>query len=79
MKAGIHLKSTTGPKERMYADEYYWIAVAKNGRTIARSSETYKRKEACVKSMRILERIFSGYVRYLDHTVKQPQYKPLYI
>ncbi len=83
-KAGIHLHSTkvlnaakTGkPKyETYFTKEYYWILIAKNGKTIARSSETYKRKASAVKSIYVAAIIFLDgtpyeLIPYYDHTLE---------
>jgi uncharacterized protein YegP (UPF0339 family) len=58
-RPGIHLLITTvtyivsGKKK-----EYYWHIVARNGRIIARSSETYSRKSGAVKSIKVAANIF---------------------
>jgi uncharacterized protein YegP (UPF0339 family) len=76
-KPGIHLV-----KRRVYIEEdkkhktwYWWKIVSKNGRIIARSSETYSRKSGAVKSIRTALAIFTNYdapslaaVTYYDHT-----------
>lgn len=55
------------------SNEYYWILISKNGKTIARSSETYKTKRASVKSISIAAKVFSqsaGAIgwNYYDHS-----------
>lgn len=70
-KPGIHLHHTglksVATKKPV---EWYWILIAKNGKTIARSSETYKRKGSAVRSIEIASDILSDhYGRYYDHTV----------
>jgi uncharacterized protein YegP (UPF0339 family) len=73
-KPGIHLHKTKASK--IYADlsrsEYYWILIAKNGKTIAKSSETYKRKRGAVRSIGIAADIMTGIKprEYYDHTKK---------
>lgn len=68
-KPGIHLHTSV----RNYKKEYYWILIAKNGKTIAKSSETYKRKGAAVKSISIAGKLFfesAGAIgwNYYDHS-----------
>lgn len=80
-KPGIHLHKTEilkpakkgKPKsETYYKSEFYWILIAKNGKTIARSSEMYKTKRAAVKSIGIAADITTGIKprEYYDHTGK---------
>jgi uncharacterized protein YegP (UPF0339 family) len=76
-KPGIHLYKTTGgfsaaPPDRK--PEYYWHLVAKNGRIIARSSETYTRKGNAVKSMKAAARVFHNTKMYYDHS--KPNLEP---
>lgn len=64
-KPGIHLKRVQyvrGP------GEYYWILIAHNGKTIARSSETYKRKGGAVRSMKLADDLFLCHSHYYDHS-----------
>lgn len=85
-QAGIHLHKTE-PKQAVKKSkngatygpsvkpEYYWILIARNGKTIARSSETYKRKAGAVKSIYISASIFLGglpyeLIPYYDHTTE---------
>lgn len=79
-KPGIHLHKTevrTGPiksskvHKDLYETEYYWTLIAKNGKTIARSSETYKRKRDAVRSMRLTAAHFNTNQDYFDHTKKE--------
>jgi hypothetical protein len=80
-KPGIHLlKGYDHPinGDKVY---YYWHIVSRNGRIIARSSETYTRKSGAVKSIKIAAHIFQDslvvgnvYKAYYDHTKK---YSPL--
>lgn len=74
---GIHLHRTqrrTGSiksdkvSKEVYQTEYYWILISKNGRTIARSSETYKRKGSAIKSIEIVASYFENNQHYHDHT-----------
>jgi uncharacterized protein YegP (UPF0339 family) len=74
-KPGIHLLETKGAvihhKPRTYAKQYYWHIVARNGRIIARSSETYTRKAGAVKSIKIVSKIFCtnpAWNSYYDHS-----------
>ena len=83
-QAGIHLhktkvrtgsiKSNMATKD-LYEEQYYWILIARNGKTIARSSETYKRKAGAVKSIVVATGIVLGrtpyaLIPYYDHTVE---------
>lgn len=75
-KPGIHLYKTslkvTSLGENKW--EFYWHIVARNGRIIARSSETYTRKHNAVKSIRIAGQAFWEQVagedwnKYYDHS-----------
>lgn len=70
-KPGIHLHTSvrySGAKGKNKTTEYYWILIARNGKTIARSSETYKRKGSAVRSIQIAENLFLGHTKYYDHT-----------
>lgn len=84
-QAGIHLHKTD-PKQAVRRSkngathgptvkpEFYWILIARNGKTIARSSETYKRKAGAVKSIVVAAAIFLGgnpyeLIPYYDHTL----------
>lgn len=74
-QAGIHLHKTipTIPEAQMgITTEFYWILIARNGKTIARSSETYNSKRATIKSIRIAAEIITGHnpIEYYDHTRK---------
>lgn len=64
-KPGIHLHKSgmTGPNGKS-ATWYWWHIVARNGRIIARSSETYSRKSGAVKSIRIVANIFINQFKY---------------
>jgi uncharacterized protein YegP (UPF0339 family) len=70
LKPGIHLHR----RKSVYQDingQYYWNIVAKNGRIIARSSETYTRKAGAVKSIAIAAMIFAPDAinnLYYDHS-----------
>ncbi len=77
-KAGIHLHRTASSKQignkNHIIVEWYWILIAKNGKTIARSSETYKRKASAVKSIYVAASIFLDgtpyeLIPYYDHTL----------
>lgn len=73
-KPGIHLYRTdhfTGGVDYTW----YWHIVARNGRIIARSSETYSRKSGAVKSIKVAAQIFilaydSDGPQYYDHSKK---------
>lgn len=74
-KPGIHLHKSlpTIPEAQIgIGAQYYWILIASNGKTIARSSETYKTKRATLRSMRISAEIMTGHkpIEYYDHTRK---------
>lgn len=71
-KPGIHLHKTVERVTKLGTDlnEYYWILIAKNGKTIARSSETYKTKRSAVRSIKIAERHFLFNNHYYDHSMK---------
>lgn len=65
---GIHLHKTKYPNQVTGKLEWYWILIANNGKTIARSSETYKTKRSAVYSIVIAEEIFDSKGYYYDHT-----------
>lgn len=65
---GIHLLKTIAPNYATGKHEWYWILIAKNGRTIARSSETYMRKRSAIKSIEIVAKHFETNQHYYDHT-----------
>jgi uncharacterized protein YegP (UPF0339 family) len=79
LKPGIHLhksynwkpiKKGTGYQGKT---EWYWNIVSKNGRIIARSSETYTRKGNAKKSILVAAEIFLGgkpyeLIPYYDHS-----------
>jgi hypothetical protein len=82
-KPGIHLHKTKrfgfkiskGTKKPVGAvkTEYYWILIAKNGKTIAKSSETYKTKRGAVGSILVAAGIFLDakpyeLIPYYDHS-----------
>lgn len=72
-KPGIHLHTTQGVKiGKTFTTEYYWILIARNGKTIAKSSETYKTKRAAVRSIVVAADIMTGIKprEYYDHTRK---------
>lgn len=64
---GIHLHKTKPRTIDLGPAEWYWILIAKNGKTIAKSSETYKRKAGAVKSIRIVASHFENNHYYYDH------------
>lgn len=69
---GIHLHKAIAPNYESGKYEYYWILISKNGRTIAKSSETYKRKGSAVRSIEIAATILLGgkpyeLIPYFDH------------
>jgi uncharacterized protein YegP (UPF0339 family) len=75
-KPGIHLLRT----KSIYGDlngQYYWHIVSKNGRIIARSSETYTRKSGAVKSIKTTLFIFGQVSQgmYFDHSKKDSELK----
>lgn len=61
-KPGIHLHKTI--PSRIYSDlsksEWYWILISSNGKTIAKSSETYKRRDSAIKSISIMADMFAA-------------------
>jgi uncharacterized protein YegP (UPF0339 family) len=72
-KQGIHLYKQHGWAQGK--PEWYWHIVSKNGRIIARSSETYTRKSSAVKSILVAAEIFLGgkpyeLIPYYDHSKK---------
>jgi uncharacterized protein YegP (UPF0339 family) len=76
-KAGIHLHKTaarrilTATTPDYKPAEWYWILIAKNGKTIARSSETYTRKRGAVQSIKVAAKLFwdnSNQYMYYDHS-----------
>jgi hypothetical protein len=79
-KPGIHLYKSTvtlGEAQMGIKPEYYWHIVSKNGRIIARSSETYTRKAGAVKSIKTAAKIFNDSIaaaglmrKYYDHSKK---------
>jgi uncharacterized protein YegP (UPF0339 family) len=83
-KPGIHLLVTHGFKigKDKFKKEYYWHIVSRNGRVIARSSETYTRKGNAVKSIKVAAFIFlkgdpyalNPLITYYDHS---KPYSPL--
>lgn len=92
-KPGIHLHKTKrfgfkiakGARKPVGAmqSQYYWILIAKNGKTIAKSSETYKTKRSAVKSISIAGKLFyesAGAIGYnfYDHSSGgfQPDFVP---
>ena len=77
-KPGIHLFMTMVAQvgKRPYnKKEWFWHIVSKNGRIIARSSETYSSKRAAVKSIKVVAHVFYPYLlghenwaTYYDHS-----------
>lgn len=71
-QAGIHLHSSVIKRSNgrviTATKEYYWILIARNGKTIARSSETYKRKARAVKSIKLADDLFLCHSHYYDHS-----------
>lgn len=78
-KPGIHLykdyEYQAGKSMPVYY--WYWHIVSKNGRIIARSSETYSRKSGAVRSIKTAAKIFQDsiceagtYKAYYDHSKK---------
>lgn len=79
-KSGIHLYRTavsSFKKGGVYyiKTHWYWHLVSRNGRIIARSSETYTRKGNAVKSINVARKIFQDsiavagvYKAYYDHS-----------
>ncbi len=78
-KPGIHLHKTAWKSANTgkYC-EYYWILIAKNGKTITRSSETYKTKRAAVGSINVMLYMFDAQdmCLYYDHTPKGKEKEP---
>jgi hypothetical protein len=74
LKPGIHLYKTTGgfsPSSPDRKPQWHWHIVARNGRIIARSSETYTRKGNAVKSIATAAMIFAPDAinnLYYDHS-----------
>lgn len=66
---GIHLVKRKG--------QYYWRLVGKNGRQLARSSETYTRKANGLKSVAAAQKIFAGTISYTDWTGEKPVTRPI--
>lgn len=81
-KPGIHLHTTEilmpakkgkSKSETYISKEFYWTLIAKNGKTIARSTDTHKRKAVALRSMKVAADIFAESVgltggHYFDHT-----------
>lgn len=78
-KPGIHLLKTTGGFSASYPNrkpEWYWHIVSRNGRIIARSSETYTRKASAVNSIKLACAIFLANANnYYDHSTKTVEIK----
>jgi hypothetical protein len=72
-KPGIHLIEDFAASVDGTTLCYYWHIVSRNGRIIARSSETYTRKSGAVKSIKVAAQIFilaydSDGPLYYDHS-----------
>jgi uncharacterized protein YegP (UPF0339 family) len=74
-KPGIHLLETKWKHVLTGKPDYHWHIVSRNGRIIARSSETYSRKSGAVKSISTTFKIFQDslavggvYKAYYDHS-----------
>ena len=90
---GIHLHKTSAyvgaiktdkVNKNIYEIQWYWILIARNGKTIARSSETYKRKRSAVRSIEVAAGIFIGSAgitggHYFDHTGKDGMKVDIYL
>jgi uncharacterized protein YegP (UPF0339 family) len=70
LKPGIHLRKRVVyiPELKKNKSWFWWQIVSKNGRIIARSSETYTRKAGAIKSMKVAELIFVEASTYHDHS-----------
>lgn len=72
-KPGIHLykePATIYDKVLNSHPRWFWHITARNGRIIARSSETYTRKSGAVKSIKVAAEIFryEHPASYYDHS-----------
>ena len=75
-KPGIHLmvsENTVRVVNKKVKPMFYWHIVSKNGRIIARSSETYSSKRAAVKSIKTTGQAFwdictENWASYYDHS-----------
>jgi hypothetical protein len=70
---GIHLYRTNlgdAPKLSGVKTEWYWNLIAKNGRELARSSETYSSKAAAIKCILSVAMFFDQNQHYYDHTTR---------
>jgi uncharacterized protein YegP (UPF0339 family) len=77
-KPGIHLFKQhhwcKPGKNGNNKEEWYWHIVSRNGRVIARSSESYTRKGNAVKSIHVVANLFyvqfqeNGICAYYDHS-----------
>jgi hypothetical protein len=74
-KLGIHLIEDFAASVDGTTLYYYWHIVSRNGRIIARSSETYTRKTGAVKSIKVAAQGFQDlltiggvYKAYYDHS-----------
>lgn len=70
-KPGVHLIEDFAASVDGTTLCYYWHIVARNGRIIARSSETYTRKSGAVKSIKVAAIAFDCagvHPYYYDHS-----------
>lgn len=73
---GIHLyctELTARDIRRGIKKRWYWNLIARNGRELIRSSETYNSKQAAVKSILATGRHFDNNQHYFDHTTKSAE------
>lgn len=66
---GFHLVKNKG--------EFFWRLIAKNGKELARSSETYKSKKSCIDGLAATQIIFGGTNSFTDWTKKEPVTRPI--
>jgi hypothetical protein len=78
---GFHLFKTR-PRDaraiKLYVPEFYWIFIAKNGKTIGRSSEMYRTKRSATKSINVFLSMVDAQdlCLYYDHTPKGKEKEP---
>lgn len=72
LSEGIHLHRTeiTAHKKRGVKPQWYWNLIARNGRELARSSETYSSKAAATRSILSVATYFDNNQHYFDHTTR---------
>lgn len=73
LSEGIHLhrtEITARDKKRGVEPQWYWNLIAKNGRELARSSETYSSKAASIRSILSVAIFFENNQHYFDHTTR---------